>query len=388
MAAAVPRRCRTISSGQLKEIDSRVSVESVVPHSAHWEKYAALGARCAFIWPEPPDLSRGGSECIPRQKSRSRGQRNTIFSRRSLVRILQEEGVWNEAAWYSYYAAEESSEATEGCVVAAETSDDAAGFSSEASVDHSGPTEGLAEGERDSNDSAGDSSDMSSRTESRLSSSFSTSAVEGSIIYHRLYSTGEYIDFSSQFSFGLTWANVTREVLSGVYSNLKKGGNGCSGTAAIVSTGVAADMGVAVDADLAAALDADVGFAVAAGVDVAVDADVGAAMNADVGGAVDADVGVFVDADAGAVMNADVGAAVDPGMGAAMGPTAGTALSLAAAVLLFAGSAQQCCLQAQLCCLLAQLFCLLAQQCCLQRRIQPREKQQPVPSQTMRELLR
>ncbi|CAI5475877.1 unnamed protein product [Closterium sp. Yama58-4] len=140
----------------------------------------------------------------------------------------EEEGVWNEAEWYAYYGAEESSEATEGCFVAPETSDDAAMFSSEASVDHSGPTEDLADAEGDSIDTAGKAATVS---------------------------TGAAVDVGVPVDAGM---------------------------------GAAEDAGMvaAEDAGMVAAEDADVAVAVDADVGVAVEADVGAALDADVGGAV------------------------------------------------------------------------------------------------------
>ncbi|CAI5523898.1 unnamed protein product [Closterium sp. Naga37s-1] len=150
----------------------------------------------------------------------------------------EDEHPWTEAAWESSVAAGESYEAPEGSSVTAETSYEAAGYFSEASQDVSGAAAGLSQPAVVHIEAAEDRS--SSCSDPALSNKASVSRFG-------FYSSDAHVDCSSKFSFALTWAQVTKEVLTGAYNTFKigrYGGSRESGeTAAAVSTAGTAAVG-------------------------------------------------------------------------------------------------------------------------------------------------
>ncbi|CAI5494349.1 unnamed protein product [Closterium sp. Naga37s-1] len=181
-----------------------------------------------------------------------------------LYLAAEEEDTWNDAAWDSSSAAEESSEAPEGSSVTAETSYEAARYSSEASQDLSAGAEDISEetsyepvtyAPEASQGVAGAAEGLTETTEVPLEAAeeSSSSCSDGGVAKKASISkigicSGD--NHSSSFSFTMAWAQVTREVLSGVFSTLKNVSNGgfkeMAETAAAVSTAGTAEVIVAV----------------------------------------------------------------------------------------------------------------------------------------------
>ncbi|CAI7893245.1 unnamed protein product [Closterium sp. NIES-53] len=156
-----------------------------------------------------------------------------------LYLAAEEEDTWNDAAWDSSSAAEESSEAPEGSSLMAEMSYEAAVYYSEASQDHSAGAEDSSEetsceavtyAPEASQDDCGATEGLTETTEAPLeaaeesSSSCSDGGVskKESISKIRICSSDHH---SSSFGFTMPWAQITREVLSCVFNTLKNGRN-------------------------------------------------------------------------------------------------------------------------------------------------------------------
>ncbi|CAI5946965.1 unnamed protein product [Closterium sp. NIES-65] len=152
----------------------------------------------------------------------------------------EEEDPRIEASWDSSEAAEESSEPAVGSFEAEEISYEAAGYSSETSEEFSGaaddfpvPAEASTEAPFELSNKdvrmecdrvsvgsivASTISMVDSSCKTLLSSSFGNAT--------RLYSSGDYVDYSKSFTFTVPWAAVTREAVSAGHRKLKKGNNG------------------------------------------------------------------------------------------------------------------------------------------------------------------
>ncbi|CAI5486051.1 unnamed protein product [Closterium sp. Naga37s-1] len=151
----------------------------------------------------------------------------------------EEEDTWNHASWDSSSAAEESYEAPEGSSVTAETSYEAADYYSEASQDHSAGAEDISEETsceavtyalEASPEVSGASEGLTETAEAPLEAAedSSSSCSDGGVSKKESISkigicSGD--NHSSSFGFTMAWAQVTKEVLSGVFNALKNGRN-------------------------------------------------------------------------------------------------------------------------------------------------------------------
>ncbi|CAI7883954.1 unnamed protein product [Closterium sp. NIES-54] len=145
-----------------------------------------------------------------------------------------------EASWDSSEAAEESSEAAVSSFEAEEISYEAAGYSSETSEEFSGAADDFPVPAEASIEAPVEPSDRESRMEcdgvsvcsivasmiSMVDSSCKTLLSSSFGNTTRLYSSGDYVDYSKSFSFAVPWAAVTREAVSAGHGKPKKGNNG------------------------------------------------------------------------------------------------------------------------------------------------------------------
>ncbi|CAI5494358.1 unnamed protein product [Closterium sp. Naga37s-1] len=181
-----------------------------------------------------------------------------------LYLAAEEEDTWNDAAWDSSSAAEESSEAPEGSSVTAETSYEAARYSSEASQDLSAGAEDSSEetsyehvmyAPEASQGVAGAAEGLTETAEAPLEAAeeCSSSCSDGGVSKKESISkigicSGD--NHSICFGFTMAWAQVTREVLGGVFNTFKNGRNGgpkkTAETAAVVCRAETAVVGGAV----------------------------------------------------------------------------------------------------------------------------------------------
>ncbi|CAI5475943.1 unnamed protein product [Closterium sp. Yama58-4] len=186
-----------------------------------------------------------------------------------LAAAKEEERFWSEAAWESSLAAVESSEALEVSSVTAETSYEAAGCYSEASQDHSAgaeeisdetPCEPVTYAPETAQDNCGGAEGLTETAKAPLEAAeeSSSSCSDGGVSKKASISkigicSGD--NHSSSFRFTIAWAQVTKEVMSGVFNTFRNGRNQKSAeTAAVVSTAGTAAVGGAVGPTASSAL--------------------------------------------------------------------------------------------------------------------------------------
>ncbi|CAI5475937.1 unnamed protein product [Closterium sp. Yama58-4] len=193
-----------------------------------------------------------------------------------LYLAAEEEDTWNDSAWDSSSAAEESSEVPEGSSVTAETSYEGAGYYSEASQYHSADNKDLSaetpceavtyapgalvEPLEDISGATEGAEGLTETAEAPLEAAeeSSTGCSDGGVVKKASISKIEICsgdNHSSSFGFTLAWAQVTKEVLSGVFNTFRNGRNKKSAeTAAEVCTEGTAAVGGAVGPTASSAL--------------------------------------------------------------------------------------------------------------------------------------